>query len=1152
MIKKGILLICLLGQIILMIGQNVFPMTQGIIRSCKGVFEDSGEGQTAGHYDHAEDIIFTICVPGSQSIDWDFKSFCTEMTFDYLKIFAGKDTFGTHLGTYSGTQGPGKFTVSDSCVTFYFHSDQSVSCTGWQADWTSRIVNMPPPVIDSIPNANCEDSEILIKLDKKIRCDSLTSAHFTVNAPNGASVSNVIPVACDSDTLTDRFRVVFNPPLDMNGVYQITTTIRVLDICDSLWTFQIPKSFNVLNCPITVDLGPPDTSICSNQCMLLNPIITGGNPANYTYHWLRGGLTGPGPHWVCPNKDTMFVLEVRDGVSVPGRDTIIIYAREVPVSRSDTSFCRNSSPTQLYAQTLGGIWGGLGMSPTGVFTPSAVAAGVHKMWYRVNGCADTFNITAITITAGANQASCPFESPFAMTGFAPPGGTWSGPNIDANGIFNPESYGNFRVFYHWNGCQAAKWVYVDTINISNFDTTCLTTPEYLLSFSPPGGRWSGPGITQTVLGRFNPAIAGPGDKTLIYVLNGCRDTLRMHVVDINAGPDQTVCPTGGEITLNPPPTSGGKWISSRITDETLGIYDPASLASGRIDTLQYAIASCTDTRRIFSIQTNINRDSFSLCPKVPFADLVPPLISAIPAGGNWYGDNFVAPRFNALSAGTGFHKVFYSNNLCTDSIIMEVLPTYNIQSDTLFCFSDNPQRFYTSDSGGRWSGIGIIDTDSGWFNPLIAGLGTKNVYYQTARNCRDTFSVTVTPLPTVSINKSVAVYCIKDSLFPLIAIPDTGVFSGNGIVGRNFNPRLVDGTQSKIYYTIGTGQCENKDSHTLFLRPELSVNIIADKDSVCKFDNALLDARAIGGDSFAYQYKWSEEPSGMRSKYIYPEFTKTYFVEVNDKCSDNAFDTIEVYVHPLPEFESETSIALCPGEIGYIKLRGLNNSNLEFKWQTSPERITDSLVALVGNTYRFTATDKITGCQKDSNIYLPVNPSVNAGFAVNLNTRCVSPLYEFLPLTDLSLGAVSGEWFLNHSFFSNYDIANPPLLPLIMLDDSMHIKLRVRNEFGCSDSMEAAYCINDTVYIYVPNAFSPNNDGTNDYFECSISNVRKFNVEIFNRWGEMMFRSEDPNFKWDGTFQGKLCPQGYYFYKIHYSSGGYFKGSQKGEIYLVR
>ncbi len=92
----------------------------------------------------------------------------------------------------------------------------------------------------------------------------------------------------------------------------------------------------------------------------------------------------------------------------------------------------------------------------------------------------------------------------------------------------------------------------------------------------------------------------------------------------------------------------------------------------------------------------------------------------------------------------------------------------------------------------------------------------------------------------------------------------------------------------------------------------------------------------------------------------------------------------------------------------------------------------------------------------------------------------------------------------------------------------------------------------DEPNLFLPNAFTPNNDGENDvlYFRSNIVEVME--LAIYNRWGQKVFYSEDQSIGWDGTFKGeKLSPDVYGFY-LHakcYNGMDYFK---KGNITLLR
>ncbi len=96
-----------------------------------------------------------------------------------------------------------------------------------------------------------------------------------------------------------------------------------------------------------------------------------------------------------------------------------------------------------------------------------------------------------------------------------------------------------------------------------------------------------------------------------------------------------------------------------------------------------------------------------------------------------------------------------------------------------------------------------------------------------------------------------------------------------------------------------------------------------------------------------------------------------------------------------------------------------------------------------------------------------------------------------------------------------------------------------------------------TVFVvpYIPSAFTPNGDGLNDIFRIlglPAENITEFNLQIFNRWGQMVFSSKDILEGWDGKLNGEVCPEGEYVWVIFYEDNKKTKTSNKGLITLLR
>ena len=111
----------------------------------------------------------------------------------------------------------------------------------------------------------------------------------------------------------------------------------------------------------------------------------------------------------------------------------------------------------------------------------------------------------------------------------------------------------------------------------------------------------------------------------------------------------------------------------------------------------------------------------------------------------------------------------------------------------------------------------------------------------------------------------------------------------------------------------------------------------------------------------------------------------------------------------------------------------------------------------------------------------------------------------------------------------------------------------LRNQNDQIVSISNSVSVEKPYALYSPNAFSPDGDGINDFFKVSGQGMIDFVIQIYNRWGQMVYKSTDLSQGWDGTFKGKNLPTGSYVYKIKTSKYGVEQKLVKsGSIALVR
>jgi gliding motility-associated-like protein len=125
--------------------------------------------------------------------------------------------------------------------------------------------------------------------------------------------------------------------------------------------------------------------------------------------------------------------------------------------------------------------------------------------------------------------------------------------------------------------------------------------------------------------------------------------------------------------------------------------------------------------------------------------------------------------------------------------------------------------------------------------------------------------------------------------------------------------------------------------------------------------------------------------------------------------------------------------------------------------------------------------------------------------------------------------------------------AGPDLAVYTWNDGSAQRYLEVDKPGYYSVRVEDANCCyeSDTIKIVLldlllPNAFTPDNDLLNDTFgvKGNSQGVNNFSLSVYNLWGQLVWRTTDLNLRWDGKFQGELCPAGVYSYVLRYTNAG--------------
>lgn len=183
------------------------------------------------------------------------------------------------------------------------------------------------------------------------------------------------------------------------------------------------------------------------------------------------------------------------------------------------------------------------------------------------------------------------------------------------------------------------------------------------------------------------------------------------------------------------------------------------------------------------------------------------------------------------------------------------------------------------------------------------------------------------------------------------------------------------------------------------------------------------------------------------------------------------------------------------------------------------------------------------------NNYVTIYPKPVAGFTTQPHTTTiVNPVITF---TDLSIGADFWHWnFGDHDTISKFNPA-----PHTYADTSTYkITLTTSTLYGCVDTAYATITIEPDFVFYIPNAFTPNDDGMNDTFGGKGIFIKAFEMEIYDRWGNLVFYSDDFNNPWDGRVNHgtEIAQMDVYVYIIKVTDFTGLEHKYKGKVTLVK
>ncbi|RMG93166.1 MAG: hypothetical protein D6706_15905, partial [Chloroflexi bacterium] len=306
----------------------------------------------------------------------------------------------------------------------------------------------------------------------------------------------------------------------------------------------------------------------------------------------------------------------------------------------------------------------------------------------------------------------------------------------------------------------------------------------------------------------------------------------------------------------------------------------------------------------------------------------------------------------------------------------------------------------------------------------------------------------------------------------------------------------------------------------------------------------------VAGGTPSYSYLWSTQPPQLQPT-ASGLSVGNYRVTVTDDngCTDSASILID---EPPPlvidmDFQSPVCFNGQDGWAAATVSGGVQPYFFDWRgWQPDNVNNNSSLISdIPAGTYTVMVSDA-NHCIITGSVTL-INPP-----PLQVNIEPPSPVMldfgDTVRLNALSpAGVVGYVWEPDYNLSCN-DCQNPLASPVT--DFSYQVTVIDTN--GCTGMDTVDVIVSSTKILYIPNAFTPNADGRNDRFNVYAKGVERFNLKIFNRWGELMFETYDQYEGWDGYYKGELQPPGVYVYVTRVIFRDKEEIIRKGSVTLIR
>jgi len=535
--------------------------------------------------------------------------------------------------------------------------------------------------------------------------------------------------------------------------------------------------------------------------------------------------------------------------------------------------------------------------------------------------------------------------------------------------------------------------------------------------------------------------------------------------------------------------------------------------------------------------------------------------------------NNVQPSATGVYSVNAIFSIGTVSCITSTAININVVPTSSITVVPTISVCNGQGAVLTANAPGAvsytWTGpssFSVVSPNATFtnLNPTWSGIYTVTAIFTNGNiTCSQTNSTQLIVKPdmpfTLGPNKSLCYNDVLNIVGPAGASTYTWTGPGyNSNLQNVYIPNAITNNAGVYTLVVDLNGCKTQNNITVNINNPITWTLVPANQTICKGESFTVTA-AAGNGSGNYAYNWNPSnyltgPTGSVQSGI-GVGTTVYNVSVYDIACPNytishAF-TLNVNKAPVPMLNLNKNNQCEPFCFIYDSKVKNQSQFVSYNFNGSSSYLGDSInVCLNAGQYTLDITTIGTNGCKENFLYptpIVVYPKPSADFSWNPSTpNTVSENHvTFLPVEYKDV--TTWTWEINGTLFGEKS-------PTYIFDaqGKYPVTLMVTTSHGCKDTLTKVLNIKDEFLLFVPNVFTPNGDGLNDLLSAKGIGIKTFELLIFDRWGEVIFMSNDINKAWDGTFKGKMCQDDIYVYKIEAVDMNSMKHTKTGHVTLLK